>query len=129
MDVNAQVLTPSISPFLLSDEKTRETQEKLVDVNVERKDETEVPEVDDHFRGNDVNEEKDIVMKDLKEEPNETPKTKFTTALLASQMEDVPISGNAFVSGSNMNGGCVMTGRPSSRVLAPPGGHTSFKLG
>jgi len=31
--------------------------------------------------------------------------------------------------GSNMNGGCVMTDRPTSRVLAPPGGHTSIKLG
>lgn len=39
------------------------------------------------------------------------------------------LSANAFVSGSNMNGGCVMTGRPTSRVLAPPGGHTSIKLG
>lgn len=40
-----------------------------------------------------------------------------------------PQSANAFVSGSNMNGGCVMTDRPTSRVLAPPGGHTSIKLG
>lgn len=38
-------------------------------------------------------------------------------------------SANAFVSGSSMNAGCVMTGRPTSRVLAPPGGHTSIKLG
>lgn len=56
----------------------------------------------------------------------------FTSAILPSQIvrnNDAPISSNAFVSGSNMNGGCVMTGRPSSRVLAPPGGHTSFKLG
>ena len=39
------------------------------------------------------------------------------------------VSANAFVSGSNMNGGCVMTDRPTSRVLAPPGGETSFRLG
>jgi hypothetical protein len=55
--------------------------------------------------------------------------TKFTSALLPSQQSEAAISQNAFVSGSNMNGGCVMTGRPSSRVLAPPGGHTSIRLG
>jgi hypothetical protein len=62
-----------------------------------------------------------------------TKKPAFTSAaVLPSQMSqnaDQPISSNAFVTGSNMNGGCVMTGRPSSRVLAPPGGHTSIKLG
>ena len=61
-----------------------------------------------------------------------TPSKKsFTSALLPSQQQEIDskISQNAFVSGSNMNGGCVMTGRPSSRVLAPPGGHTSIKLG
>ena len=61
-----------------------------------------------------------------------TPSKKmFTSALLPSQQQelDTKTSQNAFVSGSNMNGGCVMTGRPSSRVLAPPGGHTSIKLG
>jgi hypothetical protein len=58
-------------------------------------------------------------------------KQSFTSALLPSQQirDGEPISQNAFVSGSNMNGGCVMTGRPSSRVLAPPGGHSSIKLG
>lgn len=43
--------------------------------------------------------------------------------------ETRPVSSNAFASGANMNGAQVMTGRPSSRVLAPPGGHTSFTLG
>jgi hypothetical protein len=58
-----------------------------------------------------------------------TTPTKFTSALLPSQQSEAAVSQNAFVSGSNMNGGCVMTGRPSSRVLAPPGGHTSIRLG
>jgi hypothetical protein len=40
-----------------------------------------------------------------------------------------PISNNAFASSANMNGAQVMTGRSSSRVLAPPGGHTSWTLG
>ncbi|GAX16632.1 hypothetical protein FisN_23Lh239 [Fistulifera solaris] len=44
------------------------------------------------------------------------------------QPKEVPISSNAFASGSNMNGAQVMTGRPTSRVLAPPGGHTTIKL-
>jgi hypothetical protein len=43
--------------------------------------------------------------------------------------QDRPISSNAFASGANMNGPNVMTGRPSCRVLAPPGGHTSWSLG
>lgn len=42
--------------------------------------------------------------------------------------KEVPVSANAFASGSNMNGAQVMTGRPTSRVLAPPGGHTTIKL-
>uniref|UniRef100_A0A7S2HJG0 Uncharacterized protein n=1 Tax=Helicotheca tamesis TaxID=374047 RepID=A0A7S2HJG0_9STRA len=43
--------------------------------------------------------------------------------------EEKPISNNAFASGSNMNSGNVITGRPSSRVLNPPGGKTSITLG
>lgn len=42
--------------------------------------------------------------------------------------KEIPVSSNAFASGCNMNGAQVMTGRPTSRVLAPPGGHTSIKL-
>lgn len=40
-----------------------------------------------------------------------------------------PVSSNAFASGANMNGANIMTGRPTSRVLAPPGGKTSISLG
>jgi hypothetical protein len=47
----------------------------------------------------------------------------------SSTRNDQPVSANAFASGSNMNGAQVMTGRPTSRVLAPPGGHSSIKLG
>eukprot|EP00563_Minutocellus_polymorphus_P008678 CAMPEP_0181026126 /NCGR_PEP_ID=MMETSP1070-20121207/3469_1 /TAXON_ID=265543 /ORGANISM="Minutocellus polymorphus, Strain NH13" /LENGTH=161 /DNA_ID=CAMNT_0023103289 /DNA_START=16 /DNA_END=501 /DNA_ORIENTATION=- len=38
------------------------------------------------------------------------------------------VSANAYASGSNQNSGNVMTGRPTSRVLAPPGGHCSIQL-
>ena len=38
-------------------------------------------------------------------------------------------SSNAYASGSRMNSGNVLTGRPTSRVLAPPGGRSSFRLG
>lgn len=38
------------------------------------------------------------------------------------------LSANAFASGSNQNSGNVLTGRPTSRVLAPPGGHCSIQL-
>ena len=60
------------------------------------------------------------------------PQEDTTTTTSPSHPTTAPaLSTNAFVSGSNMNGGCTMAGggRPSSRVLAPPGGHTSIQLG
>lgn len=39
------------------------------------------------------------------------------------------ISSNAFANGASQNVGNVITGRPSSRVLAPPGGRSSIVLG
>ena len=38
-------------------------------------------------------------------------------------------SANAFASGRDQNCGNVVTGRPTSRVLAPPGGTQTFTLG
>jgi SPIRAL1-like protein len=38
-------------------------------------------------------------------------------------------SANAFASGGSQNTGNYMTGRATSRVLAPPGGASSFSLG
>uniref|UniRef100_A0A7S2QZQ3 Microtubule-associated protein Jupiter n=1 Tax=Eucampia antarctica TaxID=49252 RepID=A0A7S2QZQ3_9STRA len=38
------------------------------------------------------------------------------------------VSSNAYASGSNMNSGNVITERPSSRVINPPGGKSSFSL-
>ena len=40
-----------------------------------------------------------------------------------------PPSANAFASGRDQNCGNVVTGRPTSRVLAPPGGTQTFTLG
>jgi hypothetical protein len=47
------------------------------------------------------------------------------------QVEEKPIqvSSNAFASGSSTNSFNVITDRPTSRVLAPPGGHCSIRLG
>ncbi len=39
------------------------------------------------------------------------------------------ISNNAFANGNNMNCGNVLTDRPSSRVLNPPGGKSTICLG
>ena len=39
------------------------------------------------------------------------------------------ISSNAYANGSNQNCGNVMTGRSSTRIHAPPGGHTQWTLG
>lgn len=55
--------------------------------------------------------------------------TSVPAGAVKQQSLDRPPSANAFASGSNINGAQVMTGRPTSRVLAPPGGHTSIKLG
>ncbi|CAN0564817.1 unnamed protein product, partial [Ectocarpus sp. 12 AP-2014] len=42
---------------------------------------------------------------------------------------EAALSSNAFASGHSQNCGNVITGRPSSRVIAPPGGHSTFSLG
>jgi hypothetical protein len=39
------------------------------------------------------------------------------------------VSSNAFASSSTTNSFNVLTDRPTSRVLRPPGGHTSIRLG
>ena len=39
------------------------------------------------------------------------------------------VSNNAFANGNNMNCGNVLTDRPSSRVLNPPGGKSSITFG
>jgi len=61
-------------------------------------------------------------------EPKEETKAALAAAL-PGQNADQPVSANAFASGANINGAQVMTGRSTSRVLAPPGGHTSIQLG
>ena len=38
-------------------------------------------------------------------------------------------SSNAYANGSNQNCGNVLTDRSSTRLPAPPGGHSSFRLG
>jgi SPIRAL1-like protein len=39
------------------------------------------------------------------------------------------VSSNAYASGANQNAGNVLTDRPTSKVLAPPGGATSWSMG
>ena len=39
------------------------------------------------------------------------------------------VSSNAYASGTNQNSGNVMTGRPTTRVRAPPGGASSITFG
>lgn len=39
------------------------------------------------------------------------------------------VSANAYASGSNQNSGNFMTGRPTTRVRAPPGGASSITFG
>ena len=48
-----------------------------------------------------------------------------TTPMNDTQAE----SSNAFASAATTNSYNVLTGRPTSRVLMPPGGHSSIKLG
>jgi hypothetical protein len=70
-----------------------------------------------------LNKENDILNK-VEEEKNEVPAKK-------PQVEEKPrqVSSNAFASGSSTNSFNVITDRPTSRVLAPPGGHCSIRLG
>ena len=42
---------------------------------------------------------------------------------------EAALSSNAFAGRHSQNCGNVITGRPSSRVTAPPGGHSTFSLG
>ena len=42
---------------------------------------------------------------------------------------EAALSSNDFASRHSQNCGNVITGRPSSRVTAPPGGHSTFSLG
>ncbi|EJK48763.1 hypothetical protein THAOC_32411 [Thalassiosira oceanica] len=47
----------------------------------------------------------------------------------ASRPPSGAVSSNAFASAATTNSYNVMTGRPSSRVLAPPGGKSQIRLG
>lgn len=60
---------------------------------------------------------------ETEETPNEDNNMDHPTEMISKTIEAV--SSNAFASGNGPN---VLTGRPTSRVLAPPGGHTSIKL-
>ena len=50
--------------------------------------------------------------------PQEAPATRFHR-----------VSSNAYASGANQNAGNVLTDRPTSKVLAPPGGRSSITFG
>ena len=72
-----------------------------------------------------------LVVVEQKVQQADTAKVCSTTNLAANRNNvDQPVSANAFARGSNMNGAQVMTGHPTTRVLAPAGGgETSIKLG
>lgn len=58
------------------------------------------------------------------------PESKLTAnPTTKDEMFRMNFSNNAFASGSNMNCGNVITDRPSSRVLNPPGGKSSITFG
>lgn len=76
---------------------------------------------------NTVNQKVEVVVQ--KEEVKvQKEETKATNAPKQEERTK-SVSSNAFASGANMNSSNVITDRPSSRVLAPPGGHCSIRLG
>lgn len=48
--------------------------------------------------------------------------------LPATKSESIKVSNNSFANGNNMNCGNVLTERPSSRVIHPPGGKSTICL-
>lgn len=81
----------------------------------------------------DADKEPEVVVEVVEQKVQQADTAKFcgTTNLSANRNNvDQPVSANAFARGSNMNGAQVMTGHPTTRVLAPAGGgETSIKLG
>ena len=53
----------------------------------------------------------------------------YTGAAEPTFGQDARKGSNAYAQGGNQNCGNVLTDRPTSRVLAPPGGGSTFKLG
>lgn len=51
------------------------------------------------------------------------------TKRVEQQEKQINVSNNKFASGNSMNCGNVLTERPSSRVLHPPGGKSSITFG
>jgi SPIRAL1-like protein len=49
--------------------------------------------------------------------------------IVEQQEKQINVSNNKFASGNSMNCGNVLTERPSSRVLHPPGGKSSITFG
>jgi hypothetical protein len=68
------------------------------------------------------------VQEPVQKEPEVVKPSVAPTTNQAAPPNNVPMSNNKFASGSNPNAGNVITGRPSSRVLAPPGGPSSGPL-
>lgn len=63
------------------------------------------------------------------EEEDEEDKAVPPPAPVAEAVVPEVISANAYASGSNQNSGNFMTGRPTTRVRAPPGGASSITFG
>mmetsp|Transcript_14895 Transcript_14895/g.21061 ORF Transcript_14895/g.21061 Transcript_14895/m.21061 type:complete len:122 (+) Transcript_14895:96-461(+) len=70
--------------------------------------------------------EKVETKKKEEEETKDAPAATTSTATKKKEEANKPVSNNVF---ARDGGGNVITGRPSSRVLQPPGGHCSIRLG
>lgn len=70
-------------------------------------------------------EEAAVVPPPAPEEPAEV----VEEAAAAPSSAAAAVSSNAYASGSNQNSGNFMTGRPTTRVRAPPGGASSITFG
>jgi hypothetical protein len=101
----------------------RKVSEKLSHCFFSRDDFSDAPSDEAHY-------DKDELTNAQKEKPSDLAATEAPVRQVVEPAlrNNNDISSNAFASGSNANGPNVITGRPSSRVLAPPGGHCSIRL-
>jgi hypothetical protein len=104
-------------------QKPTKVSDKLTQSSFSRDDFSDAPSDEAHY-------DKDELTNTQKERPSDLVKKEAPVQQVVEPAlrNNNDISSNAFASGSNANGPNVITGRPSSRVLAPPGGHCSIRL-
>jgi protein SPIRAL1 and related proteins len=61
--------------------------------------------------------------------PSHASYSSYSEPVVQKVASGMAVSSNAFARGANQNAGNVLTDRPTSKVLAPPGGRSSIVFG